>query len=78
MPRPPIPAHSFFMQAVFQGEIDYDLLEGGGPGWEVGTLFNRRDQQFYANVAPPIYVGTNTLHRRMATQNGASSATQFI
>ena len=27
----PIPAHAFFKQAVLQGEIGHDLLQGGGP-----------------------------------------------
>ena len=26
----PIPAHAFFKQAVLQGEIGHDLLQGGG------------------------------------------------
>src|SRR3954465_14079395 len=41
MPRPPIPAHAFFKQAVLQGEIGHDLLQGRGLSTKVLHLAGR-------------------------------------
>src|SRR5450755_3567428 len=38
----PIPAHAFFKQAVLQGEIGHDLLQGGGLTTKVLHLAGRR------------------------------------
>src|SRR6202140_3088915 len=38
----PIPAHAFFKQAVLQGEIGHDLLQGGGFTTKVLHLAGRR------------------------------------
>src|SRR6516165_10111625 len=42
MPLLPIPAHAFFKQAVLQGEIGHDLLQGGGLTTKVLHLAGRR------------------------------------
>jgi hypothetical protein len=42
MRRPPILAHAFFKQAVLQGEIGNDLLQGGGLTSKVLHLTGRR------------------------------------
>src|SRR5882762_5080398 len=38
----PIPAHAFFKQAVLQGEIGHDFLQGGGLTTKVLYLAGRR------------------------------------
>src|SRR6476659_2027223 len=38
----PIPTHAFFKQAVLQGEIGHDLLQGGGLATKVLHLARRR------------------------------------
>jgi len=42
MPRPPHPADAFFKQAVLQGEISHDLLQGCGLTTKVLHLAGRR------------------------------------
>ena len=47
----PIPAHAFFKQAVLQGEIGHDLLQGGGLTTKVLHLAGRRGAGRVARIA---------------------------
>src|ERR1700761_6154957 len=67
MPRPPHPRSCFFKQAVLQGEIGHDLLQGGGLTTEVLHLAGRRGSRRIAGQ-PPLssleeLLGPAVIHR---------------
>jgi hypothetical protein len=52
MPRPPIPVHAFFEQAVLEGEVGHDLLQRRGLPAEILHLAGRRGARRISGQPP--------------------------
>src|ERR1700747_805915 len=67
----PIPAHAFFKQAILQGEIGHDLLQGGGLAMKVLHLARRRGAGRVARQ--PALAGLQELLRPAVIHRGGNA-----
>src|ERR1700691_6644447 len=77
MPRPPIPAHTFFKQTVLQGQIGHYLLPCGGLTTKILHLAGRRGAGRVARQ--PALAGLQEFLRPAVIHRGgnAFAAAQF-